>query len=94
MGIFVCLLYLREQFMQGQFQNIWDLHQDNNQPVAAEEAENEIANEVAEIQRLLNEQLNENNGEPADPPEAPPPAPEPAGPEPGIGYQIKINKRW
>lgn len=82
MGIFVCLLYLREQFMQGQFQNIWELHQDNNQPVAAEEAENEIANEVAEIQRLLNEQLNENNEEPADPPEAPPPAPEPAEPEP------------
>ena len=23
MGIFVCLLYLREQFMQGAFQNFW-----------------------------------------------------------------------
>ena len=44
MGIFVCLLYLREQFMQGQFQNIWDLQGHDNQE--ENQAENEIANEV------------------------------------------------
>jgi len=63
MGIFVCLLYLREQFMQGQFQNIWDLQGNDNQE--ENQAENEIANEVAEIQRLLNEQLEDQGEEQA-----------------------------
>jgi len=81
MGIFVCLLYLREQFMQGQFQNIWDLNHDNQQRVNQEpEEENEMANEVAEIQRLLNEQLNEqvvqDDQAAAAPAQAPPDPPD------------------
>lgn len=60
MGIFVCLLYLREQFMQGAFQNFWDV---GNQVGFDEQNENEdeIANEVAELARLLNDQLDEND---------------------------------
>ena len=81
MGIFVCLLYLREQFMQGQFQNIWDLNHDNQHHVNQQpEEENEMANEVAEIQRLLNEQLNEqvvqDDQAAAAPAQAPPDPPE------------------
>lgn len=83
MGIFVCLLYLREQFMQGQFQNIWDLNHDNQAAVnqqqqqqqQADEENDEIANEVAEIQRLLNEQLNvlpDDQAAAAAPPPPPP----------------------